>query len=81
MDHEEMKLKCLEMVMAKWPNLAPEQARDEALKMYNFTRGRQLDDRGGEVVSYRAPPPNKIETDKATIYRKPPFDTEDYKPE
>lgn len=78
MDHEEMKLECLRMVMEKWPSLSPAEAREEALRMYNFTRGRKLDDRGGEVVNYRAPPADKIETDKATIYRKPPFDP-DYK--
>ena len=79
MDHEEMKLECLRLVMAKWPDLAPQQARNEALKMYNFTRGRPLDDPGGEVISYGAPPADRIETPKAMIHRRPPID--DYKPE
>lgn len=76
MDHEEMKLECLRQVMLNWPTLSPDDARTEAMKMYNFVRGRQLDDNGGESVTYRAP---KIETPKATIYREPPF--KDYTPE
>ena len=63
--------------MEKWPSLSPDEARAEAMKMYNFVRGRQLDDNGGESVTYRA---SKIETPMATIHKRPPF-LDDYKPE
>lgn len=76
MDHEAMKLECVRIVMARDASGDMDHIRAEAMKLYNFIRGRELDDNGGESVSYRA---DRITTPKAVIYRDPPF--KDYKPE
>ncbi len=77
MDHEEMKLECIRIVMAADPPLSRDQVLVEAMKYYNWIRGRPLDDAGGESISYRA---DKIETPMATVHKRPPF-LDDYKPD